>query len=454
MVSNMYSTSYFSMLKVPSRSFLRTIFLILLVGLLGACNARGAEVISAPTPLAEPNVVVVEEPTEGSQTEAQVASDSKPELALSEVEALVIWTTPAQVEPLAVLGLEFEKTYGIPVQVEAHDLGTMLDDFRQSLSLQSGMPDIFLGGHDWVGLLAANRVVSPLNLENHQAHFAPGVMRAMSYAGQQFGVPVKAESLALVINPQLVSDIPETWTQVREIAAKHVQETGALAGLGINALSPFDFYPVLTGFGGDLFQYAQETGFEVTDVQLGTASSLQALAWLHEMQADGLINLDLSPGDLQQAFIEQQLPLLITGPWSLPALEAAQIEFIVSEFPEGGRPFVNVQGYLVNAYAPDPFLAWLFLSTLVISEEGMAGILAADPAAPAYLPLLGHDFSPHLKKFSQVARRGSEVPSMLEMAEVWRIWGQTHYDVVKNGADGPTSYQDAAEGIKKLIQGN
>ncbi len=454
MVSDMYSTSSFSMLKSSSTFFLRTILLILLVGLIGACNARSDELNSDPTAPTEPIELAPEEPKTASQTEVPDGADNKPELALSEVESLVIWTTPAQVEPLAALGLEFELTYGIPVQVEAHDLGTMLDDFRQSLALQSGMPDIFLGGHDWIGLLAANRVVSPLNLENHQAHFAPGVMRAMSYAGQQFGVPVKAESLALVVNPQLVSVLPQTWTQVREIAAKHVQETGASAGLGINALSPFDFYPVLTGFGGDLFHYAQESGFEVTDVQLGTASSLQALSWLHEMQADGLINLDLSPGDLQQAFIDQQLPFLITGPWSLPALEAAQIEFIVSEFPEGGRPFVNVQGYLVNAYAPDPFLAWLFLSTLLISEDGMAGILAADPAAPAYLPLLGHDFSPHLKEFSQVARQGTEVPSMLQMAEVWKIWGQTHYDVFKNGADGPTSYQDAAEGIKKLIQGN
>ena len=459
--------SSFSALKEVAGRTLPFVVLILLAGQVSACNSSKANSETEPlsrqelesrntVDSADLAVEPISGPAETSQTVQvdEVVKAPETKMAMSEVGALVIWTTPVQVQPIMELGREFEQTYGIPVHVESHELSSMLDDFRLSLSLQAAMPDIFLGGHDWVSLLAANGVISPLNLDNHKNEFAPSVMRSMSYGGEQFGVPVKAESLALVVNTELVSEPPVTWDQVKELAAVHVQSTGAAAGLGLNVLSPFDFYPVLTGFGGDLFRYTPDTGFEVEEVRLDSESSLRALAWLSEMRAQGLINLELSPGEMLQAFIDQELPLLITGSWSLPALEAANVEFIVTEFPEGGRPFVNVQGYMVNAYAPDPFLAWLFLSTLLISENGMEGILTADPAVPAFLPLLGHDLSPRMKEFSQVANYGAEVPNVLQMAEVWRIWGQNHYEVLKNGADGTASYRTAAEGIKALFDGN
>lgn len=463
---NWSGSSHFELKWFPAR-FLYLAILILFVSLAGACRTTtdgaaaeesAGQELEGSTDLETPestssSLVVPAEPSLPTQTdEAEAPPDEQ--MALSEVTALVVWTIPNQVQPMKELGLEFERTYGIPVKVEAHELTTMLNDFRQSLSLQAGMPDIFLGGHDWVGLLAANGVISPLNLESHQGGFTPSFLRSMSYAGQQFGVPVKADSLALVVNTDLVTDPPDTWEQISELADVHVQETGATAGLGLNALSPFDFYPVLTGFGGDLFRYAPDSGFEVADVRLDSEASLRALAWLSEMRTKGLINADMSPSEQLQAFVDDQLPLLITGSWNLPALETADVEFVVTEFPEGGRSFVNVQGYMVNAYAPDPFLAWLFLSTLVISEEGMAGILSADPAVPAFLPLLSRDLSPRMKEFSHVAHFGAEIPSVLQMREVWKIWGQTHYDVFENGAEGAASYRNAAENIKELFDGN
>ncbi len=429
---------------------LNVLLLALCIGWVTACSAQE----TSPAAARESDSAASAQSADATPARGEVPAAGA-DLSFSEVDALVVWTTPAQVAPLTALGLEFERTVGIPVRVEAHELSTMLDDFKQALSLQTDMPDIFLGGHDWVGLLAANGVVAPLNLEHHQAEFAPAVLRAMSYAGQQFGVPVKVESLALLVNSRLVAEPPQTWRQVREIAGAQVHETGIPAGLGLDMLSPIDFYPVLTALGGDLFPYAPETGFDVTDVHLDSESSLQALAWLREMQADGLISLELSRGELQQAFVEQRLPLWITGPWSLPALAAADIEFAVSDFPDGGRPFVNVQGYMVNAYAPDPFLAWFFLSSQVMTEDGMARILAADPAPPAFLPLLRHDvLPPHLREFSRVAQRGAEAPTLLQMSEIWKIWGQAHYDVVANGADGPASYRAAAEKIRDLLSGN
>ena len=62
------------------------------------------------------------------------------------------------------------------------------------------------------------------------------------------------------------------------MADSQMRETGIVAGLGLNALSPIDFYPVLTAFDSDLFLYALATRFEVTDMLIDAESGLQALA--------------------------------------------------------------------------------------------------------------------------------------------------------------------------------
>lgn len=369
---------------------------------------------------------------------------------LSEVESLVIWTNAAHAPVLDALGQEFTAAYGVAVDVQAKEWTSLLADFKLSLSRGTDMPDILLGGHDWVSILAPNGAITPLNLSAHAPEFSTAALQAMAYEGAFYGVPVTAESLALIYNPALVAAPPTAWQDVRA-AALEAKARGAAAGLAVNAASPFDFYPVLTGLGGDLFGPDPATGFDLAQIRLDAPESQAALAWLLAMMEDGLIRTDLAWDALYREFAAQRMPFLITGPWSLPQLERMDLELAIVDFPGKGRSFVNVLGYMVNAFAPDPFLAWFFLSTVVVSDEGMSRLLQAQPGPPAYLPLLNRMADARLQAFGQIAAQGAAAPNVPEMEEIWRIWGQYHYAVVQDGRDPAASYEQAAREMAAVL---
>lgn len=369
---------------------------------------------------------------------------------LSEVESLVIWTNAAHAPVLDALGQEFTAAYGVAVDVQAKEWTSLLADFKLSLSRGTDMPDILLGGHDWVSVLAPNGAITPLNLSAHAPEFSTAALQAMAYEGAFYGVPVTAESLALIYNPALVAEPPTAWQDVRA-AALEAKARGAAAGLAVNAASPFDFYPVLTGLGGELFGPDPAVGFDLAQIRHDAPESQAALAWLLAMMEDGLIRTDLPWDALYREFAAQRMPFMITGPWSLPQLERMDLELAIVDFPGKGRSFVNVLGYMVNAFAPDPFLAWFFLSTVVVSDEGMSRLLQAQPGPPAYLPLLNRMADARLQAFGQIAAQGAAAPNVPEMGEIWRIWGQYHYAVVQDGRDPAASYEQAAREMAAVL---
>lgn len=424
---------------------------------LAAACARPAMSDGRQEPVEAPEAASVSSAAESAEESLDDAfksnsnKEEKPATA-SEVQSLVVWTTPEQAGPMATLGQRFADEFAVNVHVEARELEEMLDDFRLSLAHQTDMPDIFYGEHDWIGLLAGNGVISPLNVGRHRADFAPGTLRAMSYGGQEFGVPVTVEGLALITNQDLAEKSPETWAELRQLAFQHVQATGDSPGLGVSLLNPYDTYPAFSGLGGDLFSYDPDSGHDTSNVRLDTEDSLQALVWLQEMRDSGLASADLGPAELHRSFAEGRLPFLIAGSSALQMLEDSMVDFSISAFPEGGKSFLGVQGYMINAFSQDPFQAWFFLSSAVVNSEGMALLLKDVPMPPAYLPMPAEAVDPRLWIFREIALRGVEVPTRPEMREVWRIWGEAHAKAILSPGSGADSYKEAAEEIRSLLE--
>lgn len=417
---------------MPSSPF-RYLWLLVCVALLGAGACRSDD--TPPEPAAPTEAPMQEEPSEAVEP------------------FLVIWSDAARAPVLEALGEEFAAAYGVEVVVEERELSAILEDFKRSLLQQTDMPDIFLGGYDWISVLAANGVIAPLNMEPYAHQFAPAALQAMAYEGFHFGVPIVVDSLALLYNPELLAAPPGSWEEVRAIAAAQVAEGHADMGLALNVSSPFDFYPVLTGFGGDLFRSDPATGPDLADVRLHSPESQQALVWLQEMIAARLVDPIWTWDDMHRAFIEQRVPMMVTGPWSLPRLAEGQAVFDIAPLPDNGRSFVNVLGYMINTYASDPFLAWIFLSNLLMTEEGMLRLYEAAPATPAFLPVLPRIADPDLAAFGQVAAtQGTAVPNIVAMEEIWRIWSQAHHAAVHGTEDGMASYNQASQAIAELLR--
>jgi len=83
-------------------------------------------------------------------------------LFAAEMGKLTIWCSEAQVSILQKLGDEFESLYGIPVNVQQVTFGDIRSKFLTAAPAGEG-PDIIVGAHDWVGELAANGLLLPLD---------------------------------------------------------------------------------------------------------------------------------------------------------------------------------------------------------------------------------------------------------------------------------------------------
>ena len=368
-----------------------------------------------------------------------------------EVPIMVIWSDAARAPVLSRLGAEFEERYGIEVRVEEHDAAEILDNFRSSLMRQEGMPDIFVGSHDWLPLLAANGMLSPLDLSGFEGDFPPVALQAMAHDGYLYGMPVSLSGLALVFNPDLVGSAPATWTELQDVVRSLAGTDGMDIGLGINLASVYEAYPVITGFGGDLFAFERSAGFDLARPRLHEETTRSAVTWLLAMAGEGLIRREVSLEETHRLFQHGRVPFMIAGSWSLPLLEAGQTPFQVTDFPGQGRSFVNVAGYMINAHGRDPYMASIFLTQMLMNEAEMLRLHEAEPSLPAYRPVLDQVQDPALEAFARAVSQGAVLPGIPETDDIWRIWNQAHQGILVDEASVDQAYSEASQALTELL---
>lgn len=376
---------------------------------------------------------------------------SVPDMADVEVPALVIWSDEARVPVLQAMGARFAEDFGVEVDVVGKPLSEILSDFKVALGAGSTEPDILFGGSDWLGLLASNGVVAPMDLTPWQDHFGAGVLRSMSYEGVQYGVPVTADSLALFYNTDLVAEVPATWGGTADVAYGLMQEGRAELGIAVNVYSPFDIYPVVTGRGGDLFAWNANTGFEVGSPLLGSQATVDAILFLQSLGGAGVINPSLAGAELERLANEGRVPFMVSGPWHLERVRQSPVNWSVAAFPDDGSSFVNVLGYMLNARGPDPLFAWHFLQSQVLTDAGMEALQTAAPGIPAWLPILDGLDDPMVAQMGRIAAQGRAVPTIPEMTEVWKVWGEAQFAVAGEGADAQAAYTTAGLRLDDIL---
>lgn len=368
-----------------------------------------------------------------------------------EVPPLVIWSDEARVPALQAMGKLFAEAFGVEVDVVGKPLSDILVDYKVALGTGSAEPDILFGGSDWLGLLASNEVIAPIDLTPWQDHFGAGVLRAMSYEGVQYGVPVTADSLALFYNTDLVTEVSATWAGTADVAYGLMQAGKAELGIAVNSYSPFDIYPVMTGRSGDLFAWNADTGFDMEAPLLGSQATVDAILFLQSLDDVGVTNPTLAGAELERLVNEGRVPFMVSGPWNLDRVRQSPVNWSVAAFPGGGSSFVNVLGYMLNARGPDPLFAWHFLQSQVLTDAGMEALQVAAPGIPAWLPILDGLADPLIAQMGRIAAQGRAVPTIPEMPEVWKVWGEAQFAVVGEGADVQAAYTIAGSRLDDIL---
>jgi multiple sugar transport system substrate-binding protein len=233
-------------------------------------------------------------------------------------------------------------------------------------SLQAKMTAALAGGKypDVVyifGPNVANLARSPKALDLTQAvkapawnwdDFYPAARQAVTIDGKVRAIPALIDSMAVVYNKKLFrqAGIPApkagwTWDDYRAIAKQLTNKSKGIFGTGWPGVGDEDtvwrLWPMIWDLGGDvLAPGGKQVGY-------GGQPGLRALTLVNEMAAqDKSVYVDKTSGSekMYEVFNANRMGMVPTGPWQLPQIMEAKVDYGVVPMPTfNGKP-VTIAG--------------------------------------------------------------------------------------------------------------
>lgn len=374
---------------------------------------------------------------------------------------LVIWADDNRAAVLNEFKDQVEADLGVTLTVEA-----ISEDHQATFvtaSQQGAGPDVMVGAHDWTGNLVQNGAVDPVQLTAAQlAEFPQVAIDAVTFEGQQFGVPYALENLALIRNTGLAPEAPATIEDLVATGERLRADGEASETLCLQVGDQGDvyhMYPLYTSGGGYLFGTTADGTWDPTDLGVGTDESKAAMEKIRDLgeEGAGVLKRSINGDNAIPTFTDGNCPFLVSGPWALNDIREAGINYDITPVPpfEGGDPaqsFVGAQTFFVASQGENKAVAHEFVANYLTSTELAIALYEADPRPPALTAALeqvrGDD--PDAAKFIEVAETGVPMPSIPEMAAIWEPFGTAEAAIV-GGADVDEAVDAAAEAIQGQI---
>ena len=366
-------------------------------------------------------------------------------------ETLTMWADDRLLPELQKIAAQFESETGIKVEITAMPLFDI--DQNYAVAAQAGdLPDIVTLPHQEMYQFVSSGYFLPV-----ESGFDPGLLvtvalQAFTYKGTLYGIPYAYDNLALISNPEFVSGIPPTWSELRGYAAELAAGIESGTGLIIPA-DGYYFYPVQSAFGGYIFGSFGDGTFNPQDLGMGSDGSLASAAWFADL-------LDSQPrliGDENQAvqyFVERRVAMIVSGPWYLQHLRETGIPFQVNSFPDEmqqSQPLVGTYGFLISASSQNPGAAQNFVSNYLATFQAMSAYSTILTAAPARWDALESLADVELRNYGIAGAKGLPIPNLPEMDAVWSPWTDALVAILDGYRPAQDTFKTASDQIYQSI---
>lgn len=379
---------------------------------------------------------------------------------------LTVWSSEAQVDFMRRIGQEFTRDTGINVDVQMVTFGDIKSKFLTAAQAGEG-PDIIVGAHDWVGELVINGLLEPIPMSAIELDkFADSAIQAFSYEGKLYGVPYATEAVALFYNRDYISDeeVPTNIDEIKALAKEFT--TDETVGFAVTANDFYHVYGFITGFGGYVFGYDPRTGYNVNDLGLNNEGAIKAGYLLKSFFDEGIMPQGMNYNIMDSMFMDGLAAMIINGPWAVKNYLDAGIDFgvvpltkIEVEPGKTMKPFVGVQGLMINSRSQNKAFAMEFVINYLATAEGVYQFYIADPRLPARLDVSqiieeqgGPVPAEIVAAFTESAAGGEPMPNIPEMQSVWQPMADALNNII-NGVQTPeAALNDAVSKIKAALK--
>ena len=372
---------------------------------------------------------------------------------------LTVWnhfTDAAEVTWLRAQAAAFQKATGNTVNIVALPLDQIPDKLLQSAPKGQGPDMVVTLPQDRLGQLASAGVIEPLDKYlTSKTDLDKTAVSAMTYNGKLFGLPMFAESVALIYNKKIVKTAPTTWDEFIKVAQANTGN--GKFGFLVDLNNAYANYGIFSAYGSYIFKNNGGT-LNVKDVGIGNAGALKAVSLMNDLRYKyNLVPEGVTADAAKGAFVDGRLGMLITGPWDMGDIRKAGIDYGITTLPTPpgatGKwsPFVGVQGVILNAYGKNKAAAAQFAKLLVM-QDSQASLNKAGGRIPVSLSARTKlKSNPIVQGFGKAISAGTPMPNVPQMGAIWGPWGSA---VAQSVQKRTPDYRTILDGALKEVNSN
>ena len=363
-------------------------------------------------------------------------------------QTLTVWTTfqDQSLDWLREEAASFSSAFGVDVTIVRLDVNELKQ--QALLSAPEGQAgDVFVGvPHDQIGEMAVGGVLLDMTGYATAAYLADlGEQARLAYTvnGRLFGLPMFVEGPALVVNNDLVAQVPATYEGMLDLAQELT--TADTFGFMYDINNFYFSYGWLHTYGGYVFGRDASGSLVASDVGLANEGAVAGAQALKEMRFDrGLIPAGTTGDVANGLFVDGVLAMIYTGPWAISQYDNAGLDVSVVPVPNLANGtafsgFMGVQGALVNSFSSlkvesANFAKWLTRKDAQVSLARFSGRI------PASISALGDvEDDPIIAGFGAALLNSEPMPNIPEMGSVWGPMGSALSVLTESAASDPSA---------------
>ena len=239
---------------------------------------------------------------------------------------ITVWAMGAEGEKLPELTKEFEAANpGVKVQVTAIPWDAAHDKFTTAITANK-TPDVAMVGTTWMGEFAGMGALDPTPGEVDKSVFFDGAQKTTEVDGTSFGVPWYVETRLVYYRTDLakkagITTPPTDWAGLKDMAKAMQDKAGAKFGIGLQAGG--------TGSWQSVMPFAWSAGADLTKdggkaYNFDSPEVLKASEYYQSFFTDGISD-KAAPATptTEPDFASGKVPMFISGPWMMSAVEKA-----------------------------------------------------------------------------------------------------------------------------------
>ena len=235
---------------------------------------------------------------------------------------ITVWAMGAEGDNLSKLTKEFEAANpGVKVAVTSIPWDAAHDKFASAITAGT-TPDAAMVGTTWMGEFAT-QALDPTPASIDKSVFFEGAQKTTEVGGTSYGVPWYVETRLVYYRKDLatkagITTLPTNWAGLKAMAKAMQDKAGAKWGINLQAGG--------TGSWQTIMPFAWSNGAEVATADqkkftFDTPEMAEAAKYYQSYFTDKIAAKQLPEGSTEPSFVNGSIPMFISGPWMMGAVE-------------------------------------------------------------------------------------------------------------------------------------